>query len=293
MLEGSMKQSRIVTFLIMATMPTLAGAQDTIGTAVRVVNKVTADQMPIATGDGVAQNQTIEVAPDSLGEIRLNDDTLMALGPGARLQLTKFVYDPDKKSGNIAVQMTQGAFRFITGNATKRSYEISTPSTVLAIRGTMFDVYIAPDGREWLLLHVGGVEVCEKRPDNKRKCRVLRNPCDVMRISPEQGAGEPGVLRTTFTPDNVAFEEAFPFVEDPPFNANDSIHTRQQIEEAQCPRPYEPQPIRAQYVPTAPAPIAPPAPPAPGFIGALPSIAIGAAALSNVLSDDDKPISGR
>lgn len=283
--------ARAILLLILAFLPTLAHGQEKIGTAVRVVNKVTADQTPLVTGDGVSQNQSIEVAADSLGEIRLNDDTLMALGPGARLQLTKFVYDPGKKSGNIAVQMSQGAFRFITGNAGKKSYEISTPTTVLAIRGTMFDIYIAPDGREWLLLHVGGVEVCEKRQDGQRRCRVLRNPCETLRISPDQGAGEPGVLRTTFTPDNIPFEQAFPFVENPPFSADDVIHTRQQIEEATCPRPYEPQPIRAQYVPPAGTPPVPPAPPAPGFIGLVPSLIIGAGALAaDALNDEDDPI---
>jgi hypothetical protein len=48
------------------------------------------------------------------------------------------------------------------------------------------------------------------------------------------------VFRTAFGETTVPFDVAFPFVENPPFAADDILHTRQQIEAAQCPRPYEP-----------------------------------------------------
>jgi hypothetical protein len=277
---------------LFATLPSWVAAGDQIGTAVRIVNKVTADQAPLGTGDGVTQNQTIEVAADSLGELKLKDDTLVALGAGARLVLDKFVFDPSTGSENIAVRLVGGAFRFITGAATKRAYKISTPSSVIAIRGTMFDVYIAPNGTEWLLLHVGALEVCDTRSGGRQNCRVLKNPCDVLRIPPDQGIGTPGVFRTAFGDATVPFEVAFPFVENPPFAADDILHTREQIEQAQCPRPYEPRAIRADYTvtPQGATPASTPAA-APGVISALPSVAIGIAAAVAVLSDDDRPAS--
>lgn len=277
---------------LFATLPSWVAAGDQIGTAVRIVNKVTADQAPIVTGDGVTQNQTIDVAADSLGELKLKDDTLVALGAGARLVLDKFVFDPSTGSENIAVRLVGGAFRFITGVASKRAYKISTPSSVMAIRGTMFDVYIAPNGVEWLLLHVGSLEVCDTRSTGRGSCRVLKNPCDALRISPDQGIGTPGVFRTAFGDATVPFEVAFPFVETPPFAADDILHTRQQIEQAQCPRPYEPRAIRADYTVTPQGATPASAPPAaPGVISVLPSVAIGIAAAAAVLSDDDKPAS--
>ncbi len=276
---------------LFAMVPSWVAADDQIGTAVRIVNKVTADQAPIVTGDDVAQNQTIEVAADSLGELKLKDDTLVALGAGSHLVLDKFVYEPSTGSENIAVRLVGGAFRFITGVASKRAYKISTPSSVMAIRGTMFDVYIAPNGVEWLLLHVGSLEVCDTRSTG-RNCRVLKNPCDALRISPDQGIGTPGVFRTAFGDATVPFEVAFPFVETPPFAADDILHTRQQIEQAQCPRPYEPRAIRADYTVTPQGATPTSAPPAgPGVISVLPAAAIGIAATIGVLSDDDKPAS--
>ncbi len=60
-----MPRVRLILTVFLASLPSLVSAQERIGTAVRIVNKVTADQALIATGDGVSQNQTIEVAPDS------------------------------------------------------------------------------------------------------------------------------------------------------------------------------------------------------------------------------------
>ena len=75
---------------------TAATAEPRIGTAVRIVKDVTADARALVTGDGVNQNETVEVRADSLGELKLDDNTKLALGPGARLRLDRFVYDPSQ-----------------------------------------------------------------------------------------------------------------------------------------------------------------------------------------------------
>ena len=252
---------RILT-IVFLIVPSQVFAQERIGTAVRIVNQVTADKSPIVTGDGVSQNQTIEVAPQSLGELKLKDNTILALAAGARLVLDKLVYDPAKSSGNsVAVSLAKGAFRFITGAAEKRSYKITTPSAVLAIRGTVFDIYIAPNGSEWLLLHEGSVEVCNKQG----RCRVIDNPCNVLRLSPDGAIGRPGAFSTRVNNQEVQFDEAFPFVDNPPF-ANDVVyHTRSQVEQNQCSKPVEPRgtqradvsPPPQSYTPiSTPAPVA-------------------------------------
>ncbi|MGZ5915607.1 MAG: FecR family protein, partial [Hyphomicrobium sp.] len=76
-----------------------------IGSAVRIVNKVTGslDQQrhDLTVGDNVSQNEAIEVASDALGELKLRDDTKLALGPGSRLVLDKFVYNPAPSTGAV------------------------------------------------------------------------------------------------------------------------------------------------------------------------------------------------
>ena len=124
---------------------TAATAEPRIGTAVRIVKDVTADARALVTGDGVNQNETVEVRADSLGELKLDDNTKLALGPGARLRLDRFVYDPAKSQGDVAVSLVKGAFRFVTGDAPKKDYKIRTPSAAISVRGTVFDVFIDED----------------------------------------------------------------------------------------------------------------------------------------------------
>ena len=82
------------------------------------------------------------------------------MGPDAKIVLDKFVYDASPSRGTISVNLAQGAFRFITGVAPKVSYEIKTPTASLGIRGTVFDVYVAENGETAVLLHQGGIEIC-------------------------------------------------------------------------------------------------------------------------------------
>lgn len=244
-----------------------AAAQSRIGTAVRVINKVTADQSLIKTGDGVAQNQTVEVATDLLGELKLDDDTKLALGPGAKLLLDKFVYDPAKSSGAVTVNLVKGAFRFVTGAAQKKDYKINTPNASIAVRGTVFDIYIAPNGTEWILLHQGSIEVCNA----SNVCRQLSSPCQALGVPPAGQIGEPGGLVTRTGSSDIDFDVAFPFVRTPPLVDFRFYHTRAQIELNQCPDPNAPiKTERADNGSTPSAPAAAAASAAPGGTGYSP-----------------------
>ncbi len=83
------------TVLIWCGTQAMAAPGDEIGSAVRIVNVVTAeyetDARNLATGDNVRQDELIEVSSEGTGELRLRDDTKVALGPGSRLLLDEFV----------------------------------------------------------------------------------------------------------------------------------------------------------------------------------------------------------
>ena len=120
----------------------LADPGDAIGSTVAVVNQVTGefrqDVRKLSTGDDVVQEEVIAAGADSIAELMLRDQTKLALGPGARLTLDRFVYDPDKTSGAIVLNLIKGGFRFITGVAAKPFYSIRTP--VAAITVTRHDL---------------------------------------------------------------------------------------------------------------------------------------------------------
>ena len=201
--------------LLWSGMPALAAPGDDIGAAVRVVNLVTAayatEQRNLATGDNVRQDDLIEVSTDGIGEIRLRDDTELALGPGSRLLLDEFVYDPDISGGAIVLNLVRGAFRFVTGVAAKPAYVILTPTASITVRGTIFDVYVEASGMSWLLLIEGGMEVCNAR----NECGLLDEPGKLIRITPEGDIGNP-VTWATLKTDALPFGTAFPFVVTPP-----------------------------------------------------------------------------
>ncbi len=125
------------------------------------------------------QQELIETDADSRSEIELNDRTKLALGPGSRLLLDKFVYDPDISGGAIVMNLVKGTFRFITGIAVKPAYVIRTPAASITVRGTIFDVFVQNANETWLLLIEGGVEVCTQ----SGKCLVHDEPGKLIRIT--------------------------------------------------------------------------------------------------------------
>lgn len=209
---------RVLRFLVLASLllPPLvaqAGSGAEIGDARTIVSLVKADfekeERDLEVGDVVRQDEVIEVSNDGRGEFRLNDDTKLALGPGARMVLDKFVYDSDKKSGSIIVDLTKGAFRFITGVASKKTYEIRTPNASITVRGTIFDVYVLPDKSAWLLLHEGAIEVTSPKKD---VCRVLDQAGQLIRIDSKANVSDPLNWKDMPGRDDATFEDAFPFV---------------------------------------------------------------------------------
>lgn len=207
--------------------PLQANAADPIGAAVVVVNQVTAafnrDTRTLSQGDSVHQDEVIEVASDASSELKLNDDTKMALGPGAKLLLDKFVYDGDKSKGNIAVNLVKGAFRFVTGVAAKPSYVVRVPQASITVRGTIFDVFVTESGASWLLLHEGAVQVCNERGS----CRVLDEPGKLIRINDDGDVAPPS--RWNNLKQKTNFDDAFPFVDKQPPKDSPPVLTRDAI----------------------------------------------------------------
>ena len=49
--------------------------------------------------------------------------------------LDKFVYDPNKSNGAVAIEATRGTFRFVTGSQGSGAYKVKTPYGTLGVRG--------------------------------------------------------------------------------------------------------------------------------------------------------------
>ena len=236
-----------VAAFIIAPSLAAAGPTERIGSAVQVVNQVSAefdrDSRSLIAGDEVHQDELIAVGQDSIGELEFEDETKLALGPGAKLLLDKFVYNGRRAKSDIVVNLVKGAFRFITGLASKKSYRIRTPGAAITVRGTIFDVFVAEDDTVWVLLLEGGVTACNDRGS----CSQLSRIGYILRIAPDGEITGPMPWALLPGRDEIGFATAFPFMinaptisPDPPLTPEDVRDGDQQPVDQQ---PVDPEPI--------------------------------------------------
>lgn len=153
-----------------------------VGKAASVVNFVIGDNLSklrqLSAEDPVFALERISAELDSHGEILLNDNTKIVVGPGAEISLDDFVVAGNNiQSGTISV--LKGAFRFISGEAPKGTFKVVTPLSTIGIRGTLFDVYVNDRGQTDVIIYSGRVNVCTLN----NKCRDLHETCDIVRVS--------------------------------------------------------------------------------------------------------------
>jgi hypothetical protein len=125
--------------------PQALAAPDQIGLAVAVRNNVTQVEPKVSkilAGDDVIRDEVVRTMAESGAKFVLKDSTNLILGPSSTLKLDRAVFSDEKTAGDIAIKLTVGSFRFITGNSTKESYAITTPIATMGVRGTTLDVLI-------------------------------------------------------------------------------------------------------------------------------------------------------
>jgi FecR protein len=133
-----------------------------IGTAASTVDKVEGvlEGAPrfINTGSEVYSNELLKTGDKGIARLVFLDRTDLAVGPKSEVKLDKFVYDPDRNSGAVVINITRGAFRFVTGTQDHRNYSIVTPQGTLGVRGTIFEVLVTSERTDVHLIE-GAVEV--------------------------------------------------------------------------------------------------------------------------------------
>jgi len=147
--------------------PVLA-APEQVGLAVIVRNNVSeVEPKPakISAGDDVVRDEIIQTMADSHAKVVLKDSTNLVLGPNSTLKLDRTVFTDATSIGDIAIKLTTGSFRFITGNSAKEAYAITTPIATLGIRGTTLDFQIG-NFTDQVALKSGKAHVCANSPNN-------------------------------------------------------------------------------------------------------------------------------
>lgn len=150
----------------LATSATTALGAQRIGVASTVSNTVTGTvggrTDTLRAGDGVFHREVISSDTGASAQLMFIDETVFNVGSGATVTLDEFIYNPAQNAGNIVLNVTKGAFRFISGSARPSSYTIKTPVATIGVRGTIFTGNILSPFFMSLKLLQGQLFICLK-----------------------------------------------------------------------------------------------------------------------------------
>src|SRR3954469_2892999 len=172
------------TVLVLATSP--LAAQTRVGEAAVVKNEVLrvagSATSQIKVGDGLLRDEVVRTGLDSATRLVMADSTNLSLGPSATLKLDRTVFDDEHHYRDVAVRLTSGSFRFVTGNSEKAAYKITTPLATIGVRGTTLDI-LSQRGQTIVNLQEGAASVCTVTFE----CIQLLNPGDTAVITVNGG----------------------------------------------------------------------------------------------------------
>jgi len=196
---------------LLCVIPAAGATEPEVGTAVLIMKKVTGklgtDVRELKTGFRVHRNELLQTGPQAQAELKLDDNTKLAIGPDAELLLDEYAVAAGNDTKTIALKLLKGTLRFLTGSNSSESYKIETPSATIGVRGTILDVYIGPGGDTFVLLHQGAVEVCSQA----RNCRPHSDVGRVVQATVPGIVSQPMKWATNLVP-GVKVAQAFPFV---------------------------------------------------------------------------------
>lgn len=100
---------------------------------------------PLFVRQELVANQVVETVERGSAWLRLADDTSFVMGPASTLTLDRYVYDPQSSTGEAAVRLGVGAFRYISGRMSRERVGIKVPSATIGVRGTVAGMQVAED----------------------------------------------------------------------------------------------------------------------------------------------------
>ena len=150
-----------VALVFVLVLPSVTVAAETVGKVTRVQYQAQIGGSAAVVGSRVHMNDRLITGPKARLEITFRDQTLLTLGENASVVIDRYVFNPREGTGEMAVNATQGAMRFITGKIGKlpdHTVNVVTPNAALAVRGT--DFWVGPiEGKYGVLLMKGNVVV--------------------------------------------------------------------------------------------------------------------------------------
>jgi len=110
----------------------------------------------MSSGQQVFLGDDIKVGGDGRLQVMLLDETIFTLGANSVMRIDEFVFDPTAPSNNtLTTSITQGAFRFVSGQVARRGADAMTvklPSATIGVRGTSVAGEVSASGAAQVIL---------------------------------------------------------------------------------------------------------------------------------------------
>jgi hypothetical protein len=152
---GHLAASLAVSAILASAFPAPAAAQRVeVGNAATVVGDVKMSNSAIRTPRAIQRRQhlawgdRIDTGKKSQLQILLLDRSTFGIGASSRVQIDRFVYDPNAGRSVVAT-FFKGALRFFSGRQEgENSADITTPAGRIGIRGTALDLLVGEEAKE-------------------------------------------------------------------------------------------------------------------------------------------------
>jgi FecR-like protein len=135
-------------------------------------------------GDDIHENEFIRTETESSARISFIDETDIRMGPLAKMKIDRVVFKSGRAVSELIVTAEAGAVRWNSGVSNSEAYLVRTPTVIIKVRGTTFDLFAEPQ-RTTVVLRRGTIEVCTI--DTPQRCQTLSRPGDTV-------IGTPNVL---------------------------------------------------------------------------------------------------
>jgi hypothetical protein len=120
--------------------------------------------------------------------IEFLDSSVIRLTEHSKIVIDEYIYDPDPSKSKMALKMSSGTARFITGalgRIDKENIKITTPSATIAIRGTDFTTTVDELGRSLVILlpKLDGTSSGEITVETLAGVEILNQPYQATMVS--------------------------------------------------------------------------------------------------------------
>ena len=137
----------------------IGGVEDIVNYAWSTIAPDPRDEIELE--DDVYLNEVVETGDESALIVKFSDGSKLTLGENAKIVIDSYVFNPASSTGEQAITLTKGAFRFVSGALPKASVKITTPAVTIGIRGTELIFDVAEDGETEMSTIAGEADVTD------------------------------------------------------------------------------------------------------------------------------------